>query len=213
MTVTAIIQARTSSSRFPEKVLASFRGEPLIVHVVRAAEAVVGAPQVVVATSVDPSDDRLAALLQARGTAVVRGSLDNVLERFQTAARGCASEWILRLNGDSPLLDVDVLRRVIAAADASCDLVTTIRPRTFPKGRNAELIRRSTLLAADATAADAAEREHPTEYFYRRPDQYRIRNVSSANPALAVESLAVDTAADLRRLERLSDADLGRYAG
>jgi spore coat polysaccharide biosynthesis protein SpsF len=213
MNVTAVIQARTSSSRLPGKVLKPFRGEPIIVHVVRAAEAAVGREHVVVATSADPSDDDLAALLRGRGTAVVRGSLANVLARFQDAARGCASDWLLRLNGDSPLLDVGVLRRVVAAADDSCDLVTTIRPRTFPKGRNAEMIRRAVLLSADASAADADEREHPTEYFYRRPDQYRIRNVASANPALASESLAVDTAADLERLEHLTDADLMRYAG
>lgn len=213
MTATAIVQARVSSSRFPGKVLTPFRGEPIILHVVRAAEAAVGRGWVIVATSVDPSDDRLDALLRAQGTPVVRGSLDNVLARFQDAARDCTSEWILRLNGDSPLLDVDVLRRVLAAADDSCDIVTTIRPRTFPKGRNAELIRRTILLAADAQAADAEEREHLTQFFYRRPEQFRIRNVESTNAALAGESLAVDTPDDLTRLERLSDADLVRYAG
>jgi spore coat polysaccharide biosynthesis protein SpsF len=202
-----------TSSRFPGKVLTPFRGEPIILHVIRAAEAAVGRGRVMVATSVDPSDDPLDALLRAHGTPVVRGSLGNVLARFQEAARRTTSEWILRLNGDSPLLDVGVLRRVLAAADDDCDVVTTIRPRTFPKGRNAELIRRAVLLSADAEAADAEEQEHPTQFFYRRLEQLRIRNVESANAALAAESLAVDTPDDLTRLERLSDADLGRYAG
>jgi spore coat polysaccharide biosynthesis protein SpsF len=213
MTVTAVVQARMSSARFPGKVLTAFRGEPVIVHVVRAAEAAVGRGLVVVATSVDRSDDPLDALLRARGTPVVRGSLDNVLARFQDAASGSTSEWILRLNGDSPLLDVAVLRRVIDAADDSCDLVTTIQPRTFPKGRNAELIRRLVLLAVDAVNADAEEREHPTQFFYRRPQRFRIRNVASANASLAAETLSIDTPEDLVRLERLTDADLGRYAG
>lgn len=210
--VAAIIQARMSSRRFPGKVLTPFKGRAILDHVVTAVEAVVGASRVIIATSVEPSDDPIVAFADARGTRVVRGELVNVLARFRDAAQTVDADWILRVSADSPMLDPDVLRRVIAAADDSSDVITTIRPRTFPKGRNAELIRRSALVAIDAVGATAEEQEHVTPYFYNRPAVFRIRNVESGHPEWADASLAVDTPEDLLSLERMTDAELNRFS-
>lgn len=210
--VAAIVQARMSSRRFPGKVLAPFRGRPILDHVLTAVEAAVPADRVIIATSIDPSDEAIVAFAGRRHSRVVRGDLANVLSRFQQAARAAAAEWILRVNADSPLHDPEVLRRVIAAAGPDCDVVTTIQPRSFPKGRNAELIRRSALLDVDAASATAGEREHVMTYFYERPDRYRIVNVTSGHAEWAQESLAVDTADDLTRLEAMDDRELGRFA-
>ena len=209
MHVRAFIQARTSSVRFPGKVLAPFRGVPIIEHVIRAAEAAVGREATLVVTSDQSSDDRLVELLNARGTDVFRGPLENVLERFQLASRAYPSDWVLRLSADSPLLDAHVLSRVIArTAAGDCDLVTTIFPRTFPKGRNAEVIRRDVLLGVAASEVEPDEREHVTAFFYRRADRFRIANVESGRPELAAYSVAVDSPDDLVRLEHLTADDL-----
>jgi spore coat polysaccharide biosynthesis protein SpsF len=213
-TVTAIVQARMSSRRFPGKVLALFRGVPILEHVLRAAETAVGREATMLATSTEPSDDALEAFARTRGTRVVRGDLENVLARFQKAARACDSEWILRIGADSPMLSDAVLQRLLAAAgDVHWDLITTTFPRTFPKGQNAELIRRSTLLSVDPWAMTKEEREHVTEFFYQRSAAYRILNVESHNPALALETLAVDTPEDLARLEAISESQLARVFG
>lgn len=202
-----------SSRRFPGKVLALFRGMPILEHVLRAVETAVGPEATVLATSTEPSDDALEAFARARNTRVVRGDLENVLARFQKVARACHTEWILRIGADSPMLNPAVLRRLIAAAgDGHWDLVTTIFPRTFPKGQNAELIRRSTLLSVDAWAVTTDEREHVTQFFYQRAADYRILNVESGDPTLALETLAVDTPKDLARLEALSETRLARVS-
>lgn len=213
MHVRAFIQARTSSVRFPGKVLAPFRGIPIIEHVVRAAETAVGREATLVVTSDQSSDDRLVELLTARGTNVFRGPLENVLERFQLASRAYPSDWVLRLSADSPLLDAQVLSRVIArTAAGDCDLVTTIFPRTFPKGRNAEVIRRDVLLGVAAREVEPDEREHVTAFFYRRADRFRIANVESGRPELAAHSVAIDSPDDLLRLEHLTADDLAALA-
>jgi spore coat polysaccharide biosynthesis protein SpsF (cytidylyltransferase family) len=49
----------------------------------------------------------------------------------------------------------------------------------------------------------AGDREHVTAFFYRHPERFLIRNVESSSPALAGDSVAVDTIDDLRRLEQL----------
>jgi spore coat polysaccharide biosynthesis protein SpsF len=208
--IRVFVQARMSSQRFPGKVLALFRGRPLIWHVVRAVDLALGptAPATVV-TSVEPSDDPLAQYLADERVDVFRGDLDNVFGRFRAAAATRPSDWILRVNADSPLLSPDVLRRVVAAREAGCDVVTTTQPtRTFPAGQNAELIRASLFASiADADMNDH-DREHVTPFFYRHPDRFRILGVRSSDPKLADASTAVDTIDDLRRLEAMTTTQL-----
>lgn len=189
-----------SSRRFPGKVLAPFRGRPIIWHVLdRVARALPDVPRLVV-TSNDPSDDPLAAYLADLGQPCFRGPLDDVLERFRLAAKQYDASYLLRICADSPLLDERVLTAVVGAHDRSLDLVTTTQPRTFPKGHNAELINAASLAAL--TDLDADDREHVTRAFYRQPERFKIVNVESGDPSLAKLELAVDTIEDLHRLER-----------
>lgn len=191
-----------SSRRFPGKVLAPFRGHPIIWHVLdRVSRALPDVPRVVV-TSTDPTDDPLAAYLASIGASCFRGPLDDVFERFRLAAREHGAAWMLRMCADSPLLDARVLTAVVGAFDPALDLITTTAPRTFPKGHNAELINGATFAAIDARELDAEDREHVTRFLHRNPQRFRIRNVESGDPALAAQELAVDTIEDLQRLER-----------
>jgi spore coat polysaccharide biosynthesis protein SpsF len=195
------IQARMSSRRFPGKVLAPFRGRPIIWHVLdRVAQALPDSPRVVL-TSTDASDDPLAAYLAQLGAECFRGPLDDVFERFRMAAVTHRAAWMLRVCADSPLLDARVLRAVVAAHDPTFDLVTTTARRTFPKGHNAELIRAATFASIDSAELDRDDREHVTRFLHRQPRRFQIKNVESGDPALANLELAVDTVEDLHRLE------------
>ena len=193
-----------TSRRFPGKVLAPFRGAPLVSHVVERAAEALGADRVTVLTSVERSDDPLVAYLVAEGIDVFRGPLDDVFGRFRSclAVRPC--DWVARISADSPLLDPAVLRQlaaVAAAAGDTLDVVTNVAPRTFPHGQSVELVRSAAFLAVAAAGLSPAEREHVMPYFYARPEAYRIRNVESGDPSLVGRSLAVDTVDDLARLE------------
>lgn len=201
----AFVQARMSSRRFPGKVLAPFRGRPLIDWVLEGVRAGVptGTP-VVVATSDHVTDDPLAAYLATTGRPYFRGPLRDVLARFRGGLTAWRCEWVLRISADSPLINAEVIRQVVAARNASCDLVTTIFPRTFPKGQNAELIRTSTLLTMDSAELVDEDREHVTRFYYRHPDRFRIVNVRSTDAAAVDLDFAVDSVADLERLENVA---------
>ena len=202
-----------SSRRFPGKVLAPFKGQPLIRHVLAAVEYALPSVHIVVATSIERPDDPLASYLSTLGVTVFRGPLDNVFERFRMCVFEHPCDWFLRLSADSPFLDGCVLQAVVDHVEsADCDLVTTIFPRTFPIGQNAELIRVSTFMTIEAGELSADDREHVTTFFYRSPDRFRIVNVESGNPQLGELSLAVDTVEDLHRLERLSEAETRKFS-
>jgi spore coat polysaccharide biosynthesis protein SpsF len=199
MTINAFVQARMSSHRFPGKVLAPFRGEPIVLHVVRAAERAVDNGKVVVATSDQPSDDPLAAYLASVAVPCFRGPCDDVLRRFQLCARAHPCTWVLRLSADSPMLDPAELAAVVAAAAEDVDLASTAPSQADTRGRNAELIRTSALLALDARELVEHDREHVTPFFYAHPDRFRIAVVDL--PPRAGGPLTVDTVEDLARLE------------
>lgn len=201
MTVKAFVQARMGSRRFPGKVLAPFRGEPIVLHVLRAAAAAVGAENVVVATSDDVSDDPLAAYLDSIGVQCFRGPRDDVLERFRRCARSHPAEWVLRLSADSPLLDAEELAAVVAAAADGVDVASTTISEGDSHGRNAELIRAQTLLDLDPGETTEHDREHVTPFFYRHPERYRI--VAVDLPLRDYGPFTVDTVDDLARLEAM----------
>jgi len=207
-----------SSRRFPGKMLAPFRGRPILDHVVEAVRRGVPEAPLVVLTSELPSDDPLAVYAKSLGVEVYRGPLDDVLGRFRRAldavnARGGRpTDWVLRICGDSPLLSGSVIQRVVAAAAAEpgADLVTTTLERTFPRGQNAELLRATVLRRLDDDPMLTAEnREHVTHAIHVDSARYRVINVASGDPSLALRHHAVDTVEDLQRLEAADlDAEL-----
>jgi len=213
--VRALIQARMSSRRFPGKVLAPFRGRPLIDHVVGAVRTALPETPLAVVTSTEPSDEPLVAYLERSSVPTFRGPLDDVYDRFCRCIRQHPAEWVLRVCADSPLLSTRTIRRVAATIQndrfaAQADLITTAGRRTFPKGQNVELIRTATLLSLPPGELEAADREHVTAFFYRHPDRFAIVDVESGDASLGAESVAVDTLEGLQRLEGLDPRELER---
>jgi spore coat polysaccharide biosynthesis protein SpsF len=177
----AILQGRMTSSRLPGKVMAPVLGEPMIGRQVERLRRARRIDTLVVATSVDPTDDPLAAYCESLGLAVFRGPLDDVLERFRGAAALLpGAQAIVRLTADCPLADPGLIDQVIEhhyAVDADYTS-NTLGTRTYPHGLDAEVIRTEVLIEAAERAKDPYEREHVTPYIYRRPETYSLAGVA-----------------------------------
>ena len=190
-----------NSERFPGKVLAPLNGRPLIDHVVERVGAAMPLGQIVIATSVERSDDPLAWYAEKSGLAVFRGPLDNVLLRFQLCLERYPSTWIFRVSADSPVLDSTLFSKMLAHRDRrDVDIVTNTFPRTYPKGHSLEMIYGPTFAALKVEDFSAAEQEHVTLAYYEHPERFRILNIESGNASAAREAFVVDTLEDLRRL-------------
>jgi spore coat polysaccharide biosynthesis protein SpsF len=111
----AIIQARMSSSRLPNKVLLDIAGQPALAHVVERTRRAKTIDQVVVATTTDPSDDPIESLCAEGNYLCYRGNQHDVLDRYYKAAQVYAAEVIVRITGDCPLIDPDVIDKTISA--------------------------------------------------------------------------------------------------
>jgi spore coat polysaccharide biosynthesis protein SpsF len=177
-TTIVILQARASSRRLPGKVLEPILGEPMLLRQlerVRRARRVHG---VVVATSVDPADDCLEALCRQAGVDCFRGDLHDVLDRFYQAAVEHAAQTIVRLTGDCPLADPELIDAAIECFRAGpCDYASNTIERTFPKGLDVEVFSFSWLLAAWRDAELEYEREHVTAYVHHGADRFARRSL------------------------------------
>jgi spore coat polysaccharide biosynthesis protein SpsF len=136
----------------------------------------------VVATSTDPSDDRLADVLAADGIAVFRGPLDDVLARFVGALDACPAEHVVRLTGDCPLVDPAIIdatvdRHLQRGADYTQNRLET---KGFPKGQDVEAMTAAALRRAAHLAATPQEREHVTWGIWNHPERYRIERLEPA---------------------------------
>jgi spore coat polysaccharide biosynthesis protein SpsF len=177
--ILAILQARSSSTRFPGKVLAPLLGEPMILRQIERLRGSELIDRLVVATSVDGSDDELVSTLETAGVDVRRGSLDDVVGRFAAVVDEFPADHIVRLTADCPLADADVIDTVIGAhlREATDYTSNTIVP-TYPDGLDIECVSAGAFDRLLALPLTAREREHVTLGLYGRPDEFSLTNVA-----------------------------------
>jgi spore coat polysaccharide biosynthesis protein SpsF (cytidylyltransferase family) len=191
----AVVQARMGSQRLPGKVLEPIGATPMLGHVLDRLARCRTLDAVAVATSDQPGEDPVADYAAQRGTPVVRGPLDDVAGRFLTAAAQLGAAVIVRISGDSPFMDPALVDHAVGLLDDGCDLVTNVRPRSFPPGESVEVLRVAALAAAHPRM-DPDDREHVTPRLYRPQEGLHIRHFA-AERDYGVLRLTVDTPQEL----------------
>lgn len=175
--ILAIVQARMSSTRLPGKVLKDVLGKPMILRQLERIERSKLIDRVIVATSEESSDDILAETLTSAGVEVFRGSLDDVLSRFQALRKKYNPEHIVRLTADCPLTDPEVIDGIIAQhRESGADYTSNVIARTFPRGLDAEVFTVAALDRLSELDLSEPEHEHVTLGFYKRPDEFSLTN-------------------------------------
>lgn len=177
MTVAAVIQARMTSTRLPGKVLLMAAGRAMLAHQIDRVRRARSVDAICIATTTNPADDPVADLAVREGVAVFRGSEQDVLGRFVKAAEHVGGDTAVRLTGDCPLTDPELIDAVVAvfqSAEPPVDYATNSLPRTWPVGLDLEVASMAALRLADAEADDSYDREHVMPFLYRQPDRFRI---------------------------------------
>ena len=203
----AIVQARMSSSRLPGKVLRDIAGQAMLARVVQRARRASLVSQVVVATTIDPSDDPVFAFCRQQGYPVYRGNLSDVLDRYYQAAREFGAEIVVRLTADCPVIDPEEIDHVVSVfLEEGVDFAANRLPppwkRTYPIGLDTEVCSFAGLERAWHEARLTYEREHVMPYFYDEPGRFRIRMLDYPQDYGHLR-WTVDTAEDLEVINRV----------
>lgn len=179
MKIGAIIQARTSSSRLPRKVLKSlpYNSETNVLQqIIRRVDKSELIDEIIVATSENPDDDEIVDVAIKENVEFYRGSLDNVLERYYGAAEENDLDIIVRITGDCPFIDFSIIDMIIKShLESESEYTSSALIKQFPLGINVEVINFNTLKKAHENATKIYEKEHVTPYIYKTaPDKFKI---------------------------------------
>lgn len=178
MKILAIVQARMGSTRFPNKVMQPVLGTPLIELLFRRLSKSRTIGKILLATSDDLGNQPLVDHVRGLGFEVFQGSESDVLDRFYQAAAPHHPDAVVRITGDCPLIDPDVVDLVVQAyLGAGVDYVSNAMPPTFPDGLDCEVFSFRALERAAAEATEPAHREHVTPYL-RESGKFTTFNVA-----------------------------------
>ncbi len=175
-----VIQARSSSTRLPGKVFLPLAEKPLLVRMVERVSLAKLPTVVVVATSNEKNDDAVVELCQQYSIEVIRGSLNDLLERHFVAGTMYAADFVVKIPSDCPLIDPNIIDKVLQYTidtKGEFDFVSNLHPATYPDGNDVEVMPIEMLKLANVEATKQLEREHTTPYFWDNPDRFRIGSV------------------------------------
>jgi glutamate-1-semialdehyde 2,1-aminomutase len=165
MKVVAIVQARVGSTRLPNKVMRSISGKPMIELLLARLSRSQQISEIVLATSDDPRNQPLIDLVSSLGYRSIVGSEDDVLGRFITAGRLTGAEVVVRITGDCPLIDPELVDHCVREfTTRGVDYLSNSVPPSFPDGLDTEVFRFAALETASMETNVSFDREHVTPY-------------------------------------------------
>lgn len=205
MNIVTIVQMRMGSTRLPGKSMQDVLGKPLIGYILERLQRVKHSQTLVLATTTHPRDDVLEKYCHDYSFACFRGSEDDVLDRYYQCALKYKADAIVRICGDCPLIDPQVVDQVIQNyldLLPAIDYVSNTMERTYPRGMDTEIFSTKSFEKVVKEANTLSQREHVTSYYYLHPESFKLKNVSAANNCSEYR-LTVDVDADFQLIRRI----------
>jgi len=165
MNIVAIVQARLGSKRLPNKVIKPINGLPMIEVLLARLSKSKLITKIVVATSEDDVDKKLKKLINKLGYDCEQGSKDDVLKRYITVAEKYEADIVVRITGDCPLVDSDLVDQVINKfINDNVDYCSNTIPATYPDGLDVEVFTIEALKKSSSMTTNSSDLEHVTPY-------------------------------------------------
>jgi len=181
MNPTAIIQVRTGSSRLPGKILNKLNGITVLECFFEQLKYSKSLKDVVIATTLNSKDEIIVDFAKENHIEFFRGSETDVLDRFYNCAKKFAIYDIVRMTPDCPLIDPNVVDKVINFyKNNKFDFVSNTLQRTFPYGNDVEVFSFTALETAWKNAKKPSEREHVTPFIYNNPNLFSIAQIKNS---------------------------------
>lgn len=203
MKIIAITQARTGSTRFPNKIMNRIDGKSLLsIHINRIKNSK-KINTLIVATTNKKNDDIIEFEANYSGVLCYRGDEDDVLDRFYQAAKSYNPDYVVRLTSDCPLIDSSLIDEIIeATVNSNVDYCSNTLIESYPDGQDIEVFTFSALKKAWKKARLTSEREHVTPFMKKN---FKVLNIHSNNMKFNKVRMTVDEPNDFIVIKRLVD--------
>jgi spore coat polysaccharide biosynthesis protein SpsF len=200
LNIGAIIQARTSSTRLPQKVLLELpyeSGVTVLQQVIRRLKTSKLIKEIIIATTTDDEDIQIVNIAETEEVISFRGSKDNVLERYYLAAKEYDLDVIVRITSDCPCIDPDIVDLVVSKhLEKNSDYTSNTLTRTFPVGLDVEVLSFKTLKKCYENAKTDLETEHVTLYIHNNINLFKTENVAMNESDQSQIRITLDTEED-----------------
>lgn len=211
MKVVVVTQARSGSTRLPNKVLKEIQGKSLLqIHIDRIKQAKL-INEVIVATTVNKIDDQIEVLANKLNVKIYRGSENDVLDRFYQSVKNIKPDFIVRVTSDCPLIDPVLIDEVVEQAmERKLDYYANVMEELYPDGQDIEVFTFKALKNAWNTTQLNSDREHVTPYI-RNNSSYKngilfMSDNHSLNGNYNHVRLTVDELVDFEVVEKIIEA-------
>ena len=200
--VIAIVQARVGSIRLPGKVLKEINGKSLIEIIFYRLAQSKKIDKIILATTENIENDLLVNLVEGLGYEVFRGSETDVLDRYYHAAKKHRPETVVRITGDCPIIDPELVDKIISIhGQENADYVSNTNPPSYPDGLDTEVFSFEALKIAHKHATEPFDREHVTP-FIKANHQFSRKNLTNKID-LSNERWTVDDPEDFLVIENI----------
>ena len=196
MNTIVIIQARMGSSRLPGKILKPLGDVDVLTYDVARCRKIEGVNEVIVATSLLPQDDAIAAWCEENHVAYFRGSEEDVLDRYVQCANVYKPDYVMRVTSDCPFVDYEMASEIVTLMEQERKDVVLLEGE-LPRGLAVELISYKALLRINELGKDPRHREHVTYYAYEFKEQFEtVTYQTPANRQAPELRITLDTEED-----------------
>ena len=179
MNIGIIIQARSTSTRLPKKVIRPFFNNDTIIHIIIKKLQQLNLP-IVLATTTNDTDTPIVEIGESLGVHIYRGDENDVLSRFSEATEKFGFEQVIRVCADNPFISIKWLRKMIEIAKhQDFDYLSFAygdKPVILTHfGIFAEMVKSSAFKAIEQHTDNMFYKEHVTNYLYQHPDIFNIK--------------------------------------
>lgn len=194
-----------TSSRLPGKVLKEVHGRPLLHYLVSRLRAVPSLDAIVLATTINETDDVLVSFTVNEGIACFRGSEKDVMERVIGAADSVDADIVVEITGDCPIIDPEIVEQTIRMFLAhEVDYASNGDIRSYPDGMDTQVFRLETLKRSSSMTSDPLDHEHVTLHIRNNPELFpKLHLVAPPEIHWPELGLTLDEEADYDLLKRI----------
>ena len=178
MNIVATIEARMTSSRLPGKVLLPVNGKPMLEYLVNRLKQVTSIDRIVLATTINQTDDQLVEFAAKNDISCFRGSEDDVMLRVIGAAESVGADVVVEITGDCPVIDPLIVEQTTQVFISNeCDIANNCFIRSYPDGMDTQVFKLEALIRSAAMTDDPLDHEHVTLHMYNHPELFRQVNL------------------------------------
>lgn len=194
--IIAFIPCRLKSTRLPEKAIKEIFGISAIERCIINAKAIPGVDKVILATSTNKEDDILEHYNLNGEIEVLRGSEEDVLDRFLPAIDKYTPHHIIRITGDCPLVSHE-LAKLIIDAHLSSGADATFTTSKVALGIACEIYKTSAINKLRELFPSTLYSEYLVYYFQNNPDQFSLNIIKAPDKFIKPWRLTLDEENDL----------------